>query len=362
MKAPKTTIAVMTAVAVLSAQMAPGTGTAIAGTTGRADHFVGAPGITGVVIYGARTQVLSANGATSWIVACPAGFLPVGGGAIIQDPRLQTVTQAGFHTNPATRKFDGYQASVHVSGLRARGKVQFAVQVACIRARTFIAYVTHGQIITADGTTLWGAACPAGTLPVGGGAIVQDPRRENVTQAGFHTNPATRKFDGYQASVHVSGLQADGAVGFIVQVACMPAATPLIYRIRTQVVPARGRPRQAKSCHAGICPAGAIPQGARVENLTQTGFHTHPATGEFDGYQASLNLSPVPRGGKVVFAVQVACMAVQTPPVYGPRAPLSPAHRHISWSVACPAGTIPVSGGATVENQLTGVRPVLASR
>jgi hypothetical protein len=255
MKAPKTTIAVITVVAVLSALIGVGTGTALAGTTEQGSPAVDATGISGLVIYAARTQTLSANGTTSWIVACPAGFLPVGGGAITQDPRLETVTQAGFHTNAATRKFDGYQASVHVSGLPAGGKVGFAVEAACIRAMTFLVYVVRGQIITADGTTVWGVACPAGTLPAGGGAVVQDPRLETVTQAGFHTNAATRKFDGYQASVHVSGLPADGAVGFIVQVACMPAATPLVYRLRTQVVSARGRPVRGRPAR----PASARP-------------------------------------------------------------------------------------------------------
>ena len=315
-----------------------------------------------MVIYAARTQVLSANGTTSWIVACPAGTLPVGGGAIIQDPRLENVTQAGFHTNAATRQFDGYQASVHVSGLQAGDKVGFAVQVACIRATTCLVYVIRGQIITADGATLSGVACPAGTLPVGGGAIIQDPRLENVTQAGFHINAATRQFDGYQASVHVSGLQADSAVGFIVQVACMPTATPVVYRIRMQVFPVRGRPGREKACHAGICPVGgATTPGGRIDNVTQAGFYASAATGKFDGYQASVSLSTRPGGGRVRFTVQVVCIAVQTLPVYGPRAQLFPVLRNTAWRITCPAGTIPVAGGAMAQTGLIGVRPVLVS-
>jgi hypothetical protein len=361
MKAPKTIAAVTIAVAMLSTQIALGTGTALAGTIGPANRVAGAPGISGLLIYAARTQALSANGTTSWLAICPAGFLPIGGGAIVQDPSLENVTQAGFHTNAATRKFDGYQASIHVSGLHARGKVGFAVQVACIRARTFIAYVTRGLIITADGTTPWGVACPAGTLPIGGGAIIQDPRWENVTQAAFHTNAATGKFDGYQASVHVSGLPADGAVGFIIQVACMPAAARLIYRLRTQVVSARTRPIRARTCHAGICPAGAMVGGAQVENVTQAGFHTNAATGKFDGYQAGVSLSTLPRGGKLFFGVQVACLAARTPPVYGPSAPPLPVRRISSWGVACPAGTIPAGGGAIVQNKLTGGKLLLVS-
>ena len=359
MNVHKRTITVMAAVATL---ISLGSGTALAGATAHAGRVAGPPGISGLVLYAARTQALSANGTTSWIVACPAGFLPVGGGAIIQDPRVENVTQAGFHTNAASRKFDGYQASVHVSGLQARRKVGFAVQVACIRAATFLVYVIHGQIIAADGTTWWGVACPAGTLPVGGGAIIQNPRLENVTQAGFHANAATGKLDGYQASVHVHGVQARGAVGFIVQVACMPTTTPVVYRIRAQVFPARGRPVRRNACHAGICPAGATARGVRIENVTQAGFYASAATGKFDGYQASLSLSKLPSGGKIRFAVQVACMAAQTTPVYGPRAPLSAAHHNTSWSAACPVGTIPVAGGAMVENGLIGVRPGLISR
>ena len=59
--------------------------------------------------------------------------------------------------------------------------------------------------------------------------------------------------------------------------------------------------------------------------MTQDNFHASAATGKFDGYQASVSLSPRPGGGKVLFTVQVACMAIQTRPVYGPRAQLSPA-------------------------------------
>jgi hypothetical protein len=99
----------------------------------------------------------------------------------------------------------------------------------------------------------------------------------------------------------------------------------------------------------------------RIGNVTQAGFHTNPATGKFDGYQASLSLSTLPRGGKLVFAVQVVCLAARTPPVYGPSAPPLPIRRNSSWGVACPAGTIPAAGGAIVQDQLTGGKLVLVS-
>ena len=158
-----------------------------------------------------------------------------------------------------------------------------------------------------------------------------------------------------------AACQAGGAVGFIVQVACMPAAARLIYRLRTQVVSARTRPIRARACHAGICPAGAMVGGAQVEDITQAGFHTNVATGKIDGYQAGIILSTLPRGGKVAFAVQVACLAAQTPPVYGPSAPSLPVRRNSSWGVACPAGTIPAGGGAIVQNRLTGGKLLLVS-
>lgn len=65
--------------------------------------------------------------------------------------------------------------------------------------------------------------------------------------------------------------------------------------------------------------------------MTQAGFHTNAATGKFDGYQAGVSLSTLPRGGKLAFAVQVACLATQTRPVYGPSAPPLPARRNSSW-------------------------------
>ena len=48
-----------------------------------------------------------------------------------------------------------------------------------------MAYVTHHQNLSANGTSVSGVACPARTLPVGGGTAVADPRMEQVVQAGF---------------------------------------------------------------------------------------------------------------------------------------------------------------------------------
>src|SRR5205809_659060 len=145
MKARRTTIAAVTVAAALSTLTGLGTGTALARTTGPAGHAADTLDVTRLISYVTRIQELSADGTSSWGVACPAGTLPVGGGAVVQDPRLESVTQAGFHASAATGRFDGYQASVQVSGLRPGGKARFAVQAACMPATTRLAYLTHTQ-------------------------------------------------------------------------------------------------------------------------------------------------------------------------------------------------------------------------
>jgi hypothetical protein len=59
------------------------------------------------VVYVIRTEHLSANGTTWWAVPCPAGTLPAGGGAVAQAPRIERVTQAGFHATAPAGRADG---------------------------------------------------------------------------------------------------------------------------------------------------------------------------------------------------------------------------------------------------------------
>ena len=92
-----------------------------------------------------------------------------------------------------------------------------------------LAYAAHTQVLSANGTSSSTVTCPSGTLPVGGGTGVQNPRIEHVAQAGFVVSAATGKLDGYEASVQVSGLARGASVRFAVQVACIPAATPPVY-------------------------------------------------------------------------------------------------------------------------------------
>ena len=167
-----------------------------------------------------------------------------------------------------------------------------------------------------------------------------------MTQAAFIRARRGGAFDGYQASVRVSGLPSGRAVLFAVQVVCVPAATPLIYGIRTRSLSAKG---------------GATSQQPVTESVPQSGFHASPASGRFDGYQASVRLSGPPNGRKVRFAVEVACIRGASPPVYGPGA-RSPRAGGTLWAIACPAGTIPLGGGTTVQDPRVPVKSVLLSQ
>jgi hypothetical protein len=183
----KTTIAVIPALAVLGTLIALGSVTALAGTTGPASHTAGAPGITGLVTYAARTQVLSANGTSSWIVACPAGFLPVGGGAIIQVPRLENVTQAGFHVSAATGKFHGYQASVSLGTLPRGGKVRFAVRVACVAVQTPPVYGPRAPLSPAPPQHHMERSLPGRHHPGGWRRPRAEPAARRQTPSGFRS-------------------------------------------------------------------------------------------------------------------------------------------------------------------------------
>jgi hypothetical protein len=177
--------------------------------------------VPALVIYGAHTQTLSANGTSLEHIPCPGGALPIGGGSVLQDPRTEQVLQAGFYAS-APGHMAGYQADVRVHGLRRGGKVKVAVQVACVPAPATVIYAVGSPTLSAHGTRLPSATCPAGELPVGGGTAVQDPRTEQVLQAGFRS-PAPGSVVGYQASVRVHGLRRGSKVKAAVQVACAPA-------------------------------------------------------------------------------------------------------------------------------------------
>jgi hypothetical protein len=207
MKARTGVVAKFTAALVmLTAVLTATSGAVLAGTADGGSHASG-PGLpASVVIYAVHRQALSADGTSTWGAACPAGAFPVGGGAVAGNPLVESVTQGGFETSRATGKFDGYGATVHVSGLPRRARVTFTVQVACVPAAVFVIYAVRTQLLPANGTSFWGVPCPAGAIPVGGGAMGQSPLVETVTQAGFHSS-ADGAFDGYQAGVRVSSLR-----------------------------------------------------------------------------------------------------------------------------------------------------------
>jgi hypothetical protein len=221
--APGIRLALVAALATLAVLVIFTGGTAGAETTRPGSGAHGGPPVPNLIVYATHTQTLSANGASLQIVACPPGALPVGGGTAVQDPRIH-VTQAGFYAS-GPRRIVGYQASVRVGGLRRGGKTRFGVQVACLRAPALVIYVAHVQVLSANGTGRVRVRCPAGGLPVGGGTDAQDPRIEQVTQAGFYVGAAGRMV-GYQASARVRGLRRGGRVRLAVQVACAPAPAP----------------------------------------------------------------------------------------------------------------------------------------
>ena len=82
-------------------------------------------------------------------------------------------------------------------------------------------YGAHTQTLSANGTRRASVTCPAGALPIGGGTFLQDPRTEQVLQAGFRSG-APGSVVGYQASVRVHGLRRGSKVKTAVQVACAP--------------------------------------------------------------------------------------------------------------------------------------------
>jgi len=231
MPAPRRTLTGAAALGTLTALVTLTAGTASAarapaGTAGHASRTAGRPAASGIV-YAAQTQTLSANGTSRVSVTCPGGALPVGGGTAIQDPRTEQVLQAGFYAS-APGHMAGYQADVRVHGLRRGSQVKAAVQVACIPAPATVTYAARSQTLSANGTRLPSATCPAGELPVGGGTAIQDPRTEQVLQAGFRSG-APGSVVGYQASVRVHGLRRGNKVKAAVQVACAPAPHPPVY-------------------------------------------------------------------------------------------------------------------------------------
>jgi hypothetical protein len=321
MPPPRTTLtrgAVLGTVTALVAFTA-GTASAAAAPGGTASHASRSPGwpTASRIVYAAHTQTLSANGTSRATVTCPGGALPAGGGTAIQDPRTEQVLQAGFSAS-APGRITGYQAEVRVHGLRRGSTVEVAVQVACVPVPAFVIYGAHTQTLPANGTSRATVTCPGGALPIGGGTLVQDPRTEQVLQAGFYASTPGH-MAGYQADVRVHGLRRGSKVKVAVQVACVPAPATVIYAVRSQTLSANGTRLPAAACPAGDLPVGGgtAVQDPRTEQVLQAGFRSD-APGSVVGYQASVRVHGLRRGSKVKAAVQVAC--APAPPVYGPLA------------------------------------------
>jgi hypothetical protein len=288
-------------------------GPALARDTGQAP-----PSVT--MAYVTHEQNLSADGTSVSGVACPAGTVPVGGGTVVADPRMEHVVQAGFAASAVTRRIDGYQATVQVRGLARGHMAGFAVQVACLPTTVSVLYAVHTVLLGADGTSWWGAPCPSGTAPVGGGTAVADPRAEQVVQAGFHASTLTRRMDGYLATVQVRGLARGHTAGFAVQAACLPATISVFYAVHTALLGADGTSWWGAPCPAGTTPAGGgtAEVNPPIQNVAGAGFHR--TAGRFDGYQATVQARGLPRRAQQPFAVQVACLTTAAASTYGPPA------------------------------------------
>jgi hypothetical protein len=323
MRIPGRTLTRAAALGTLTALVTLTAGTASAasapaGTASHAPRTAGRPAASGIV-YAAHTRTLPANGTSRVSVTCPGGALPVGGGTAIQDPRTEQVLQAGFYAS-APGRITGYQASVLIHGLRHGSKAEVAVQVACVPVPALVIYAAHAQTLPANGTSRVSVTCPGGALPVGGGSFVQDPRTEQVLQAGFYAS-APGHMAGYQADVRVHGLRRGSKVKAAVQAACIPAPATVIYTVHSQTLSANGTRLPSATCPVGELPVGggtAI-QDPRTEQVLQAGFRS-PAPGSVVGYQASVRVHGLRRGSKVKAAVQVACAPAPHPPVYGPLA------------------------------------------
>ena len=323
MPAPRRTLTGAAALGTLTALVTLTAGTASAarapaGPAGHASRTAGRPAASGIV-YAAHTQALSANGTSRVGVTCPGGALPVGGGTAIQDPRTGQVLQAGFYAS-APGRITGYQASVLIHGLRRGSTAEVQVQVACVPVPALVIYGAHTQTLPAGGTSRASVTCPAGALPVGGGTVLQDPRTEQILQAGFYASTPGH-MAGYQANVRVHGLRHGSKVKAAVQVACIPAPATVTYAARSQTLSANGTRLPNATCPAGDLPVGggtAI-QDPRTEQVLQAGFRSG-APGSVVGYQASVRVHGLRRGNKVKAAVQVACAPAPHPPVYGPLA------------------------------------------
>ena len=270
--------------------------------------------------YVTHDQNLSANGTSVAGVACPAGTLPVGGGTVVADPRVEHVVQAGFAASALSRRIDGYQATVQVRGLARGHTAGFAVQAACLPTRVSVLYAVHTVLLGADGVSWWGALCPAGTAPVGGGTAVADPRAEQVAQAGFHASALTHRMDGYLALVQVRGLARGHTAGFAVQAACLPATIVVFYTVHTVLLGADGTSWWGAPCPSGATPAGGGTVGVNPPTATVAGAGFHRTAGRFDGYQATVQVHGLPRRTQLPFAVQVACLTTAAAPTYGPPA------------------------------------------
>lgn len=149
------------------------------------------------------------------------------------------------------------------------------------------------------------------------------------------------------AGTRVSGVHAATAP---------PVVNGLVYTTNTRMLSANGTSASGVTCPSGTLPVGGgtAVQNPQTEHVAQAGFVASAATGKLDGYGASVQVSSLPHGARVRFAVQVACVSSATTfVIYAVHVQVLSAHGTSSWGVACPVGTGPAGGGTAVEDPLT---------
>jgi hypothetical protein len=216
-----------------------------------------------------------------------------------------------------------------------------ATTAATASAPTGYTVATSGSALSSDGTVTSGSAlCPAGTVVWGGGVYVSSSSPEASVQNSY-PNVTTKK--SWNASVvNFSGSDT----WFTVYAVC--AQQPAGYKIVKKAVP---NPGYLQSGGLATCPAASVVLGGGGSTSSRSTGPTMNATypyrvNDVFGWVTDMNNFALANATLTVYAICAKPAPAGYALVYAPSDVSNPSGSQTPGSVSCPAGRVPIGGGA----------------
>jgi hypothetical protein len=182
--------------------------------------------------------------------------------------------------------------------------------------------------------------CPTGLVPLGGGVVIQSTRTDVNVNSSFPTQ------NGWSAQVTNA---SPFPFSFVVLAVC--ALQPNHYAIVAG--PATPNNAGTQVSAFATCPAGSMPLGGGAASGSPSVFaNMHATAPDGTSWEATMNNGSAPDTTVTAFAV---CGTLPGYTVVGGSDGSDPQGTETPFFASCPAGKVPISGGAVTTSQDIGV-------